>query len=107
MSIGAHELELYLDNEQPLNERKFRIYTELARRKDAGSRFIATSARGAFVTLVNNAADAYVREFCANASSYEIFDADDRRAVDASLAERFEAWYAIDWQALKKDQVSK
>ena len=102
MSPEAHELTLYMDNEEPLYRQKITIFRALARKKDR-DRYDPRLAPKAFARLVNAGAKLYVREFGSPADRWNlVFSPVDRRQAAVHYAEEFLGWYAADYESMKK-----
>ncbi len=98
----ARELELFVDNDEPIYRIKMSVFHSLAKKKDKG-RYDAKLAPKAFLPLVTAAAKKYVREFGTLGDHWNlIFTPISRRHAAVGLAQQFESWYDIDYQALKK-----
>jgi hypothetical protein len=80
-----YELELYIDNVQPLYERKMAMWQNLVRKLDAG-KYSRAKAPKLFRYLADDAAKRYAKEF-----GYEGgFDVFTRNALSKNLVEEFE-----------------
>ena len=92
-SIGLHgeteqrELELYVDNDQPLYQKKMAMYLNLAR-KVAQGKYDRKLAPKLLRYLTDEAARRYVKEF--DAPGARPFSVADRQVVAGSLAREFE-----------------
>jgi len=85
---AANELELYLENDEPLYRDTQACYANLLRKQKRGT-YDSARAVAAFEHVVYTAAKKYVREFGGNVAS--TFDKPTRTAVAISLRDSFEA----------------
>ncbi len=101
MSTESHELVLYLDNDEPLWRMKSTIFRALAKKKERGV-FDSRLAPKAFAALLTHSAKKYVREFGSPGDRWNlVFSPIDRRQAALELVEQFEAWFAVDYKAMR------
>ena len=89
LSVGAHELYLFIENEGKLYRLHMGIKKNLALKKAKGI-YEIEKARKAFSILTRDGADRYAKEFgVRGARGVKMFPVEDRRQVDAVLEEIF------------------
>jgi hypothetical protein len=102
MSPEAHELALYLDNDEPLYRQKMYVFRALAKKKDRGV-YDPKLAPLAFVALLNAAAKKYIKEFGGPGDRWNLmFSPMARRHAALHFAQEFVGWYDVDYESPKK-----
>ena len=102
MSTESTELNLFISNDEPAYRHKMAVFRALAKKKDRGV-YDKRLAPKAFVPLTTVAAKRYIREFGSAGDKWNhVFSPIDRRQAAVELTEEFEAWYAVDYQVMKK-----
>ena len=96
MSIGAHELELYIVNDGQIYERSLMpIYKNLATKKARGE-YVHDLAIKAFMYTVNEGAKRYTREYSAMTDKWDrLFSMKERLEVAEALARYFETEWKL------------
>lgn len=93
MSVDAHELELYADNDRRVYEQLQVIRRNMQRKRDRGV-YDSEKAVVAFMYAANFAAQLYTKEFCGKGphqhGSYGCFAKATRAEVARSYRDRFE-----------------
>lgn len=98
---AARELELSIDNTQAYYKQKIVIFTNYAKKEDAG-KFLYDKAIKGFLPLVTTAAKQYMREFGSMGDKWQnTFSVVTRKHVAEHLVKEFKDWYRADWPSLK------
>jgi hypothetical protein len=87
---AADELELFLENDEPLYRQTQECYRNLLRKQKRGT-YDRERAVKLFQTVADEAARRYQREFGSGVRGYGPFDKPTRTAVAVSLRDSFEA----------------
>ena len=102
MSTESTELVLLIDNDEPLYRQRTAIFRALAKKKDRNV-YDRNLAPKAFMPLTAAAAKRYMRVFGSPGDKWNhVFSPIDRRQAAVQLTEEFEAWYEVDYQAMKR-----
>lgn len=97
MSVGAHELELYIDNDGDLYRQQGQpILRNLATKKATG-KYNHDQAVKVYMSFADNGAKKYAKEFGSNGGAdwSKMFPVSDRKQVAEAFTGSFETEYAL------------
>lgn len=95
MSVGAHELELYIDNDGDLYRRQGQsILKNLATKKATGA-YDHDKAVKLYMYYAESGAKKYAKEFGEGKDWSKMFPVSDRKQVAEAFAKSFETEYAL------------
>lgn len=97
MSVGAHELEIYIDNDGTLYRQQGQpILKNLATKKATGA-YDHDKAVKVYMSYAENGAKKYAKEFGSDGGAdwSKMFPVSDRKQVAEAFAKDFETEYAL------------
>lgn len=107
MSHEAHELALYMENDEPLYLQSRRVFLLLAKKRDRGV-YDPRRAQAAFRYVIEAAAKKYIHEYADPKVDkwHQTFNAVARREVaEHFVYDIFDPWYKIDYAQMGRGAV--